>query len=89
MIQKSGWAIPAGQNDARHGLGRIDFKTGWEAQFKAICEADPLPHVGCYTYGGSKINASPMQYKTIIGFERGFPSSSGILTDAATTCTWE
>lgn len=74
------WFTPPGQSLANRSLGTTPNTTGWQARFRAICEADTLPHVGCYAYGTGSV-------KAISAREGGYPGSS-FATDGATTCSW-
>lgn len=74
------WFTPPGQSMVNRALGTTPNTTGWQSRFKAICEADALPHVGCYAYGTGSV-------KVISAREGGYPGNS-FSTDGATTCTW-
>jgi len=84
-----GWQLSPTENSERHSLGKVEYTTGWEARMIALCEADPLPHVGCYAYGGSKIDATPAQNKPVLAYEGGRPFLDNVATDVTTTCTWK
>ena len=74
------WSTPANQSTAIRSLGTTPNTTGWQTRFRAICEADALPHVGCYAYGTGSV-------KFISAREGGYPGMA-FATDGATSCTW-
>lgn len=82
IVEGRGWLTPFGQSYAGHDLASTPSTTGWQDRAKAICAADPLPHVGCHVYGKTTT-------KFILAKEGGGPSDLGLATDSAITCTWK